>query len=81
MQRCWVRCDAPLPGRARVRVRRRVVAGDYPVVEVEADRRRVRLLKGHKLRVVEVPSVSLPCEGGLEGRAADRDDGVLWVVI
>ena len=66
MQRCWVRRDAPLPGRTRECVRRRVVVRDHPVVEVEANRGQVRLLKRHKVRVVEVPAVDVPCERRLE---------------
>ena len=79
VQHCWVRRDAPLPGRTRVRVRRRVVARDRVVVEVEADIGQVHLLERHKVRIVEVPAVDVPRELRLEVRATDRDDGVLWV--
>jgi len=81
VQHCWVRRDAPHPGRTSVGVRRRVVIGDRPVVEVEADRGQVRRLEGHKVGVVEVPAVDVPRERVLELRATDRDDGVLWVVV
>ncbi len=59
VQGCWVRRDAPLPGRTREGVRRRVEVRDRKVAEVEANRGQVRLLEGHKVRVVEVPAVDV----------------------
>ena len=48
-----------LLGRTREGVRRRVEVRDRIVVEVEADRGQVRLLEGHKVRVVEVPAIDV----------------------
>ncbi len=80
MQGCWVRRDAPLSGRTREGVRRRVEVRDRKVAEVEADIGQVRLLEGHKVRVVEVPPVDVP-----RVERTDRDGttgvAVLWVVV
>ena len=79
MQGCWVGGDAPLSGRTREGVRRRVEVRDREIVEVEADRRQVRLLERHKVRVVEIPAIDVR---RVERTGRDGTHGaVLWVVV
>ena len=80
MQGCWVRRDAPLPGRTGEGVRRRVEVRDRKVAEVEANRGQVRLLERYKVRVVEVPAIDVP---RVERTQRDGTTGVavLWVVV